>query len=307
MIFPENEITSEYNKRVNTVFQYIDANLDTELTLEYIAKIAFYSPFHFHRIFKMITNETLNNYITRKRIEKAATLLLHKKDILVSDLVSQCGFTSISVFTRAFKNYYGQSPTAFRKSNSQKFSKISQIDSKNSQLETNYHTYICNIMNLKKWTIMHAKIEIKELSKIDLAYVTQIGVEGIDTAFGTILKWATPRNILDDPNSKMIRVFHDSFKITATEKVRMSIGITLNQPIKVEGEIGLTQIEKGKYIVGRYEIEPTDFEKAWTGLFIWMNENGYNKAARNPFEIYHNNFNEHPENKCIVDLCIPVV
>lgn len=299
-------MNDEYSKRINAVFQYIDANLDSELPLETLSQIASYSPFHFHRVFKMITNETLNNYITRRRIEKAATLLLHKKGITISDLATPFGFSSISAFTRAFKKYYGQSPTDFRKANLQKFSKIRQLDSKNGQIETNYDTYICNIINLKKWTTMHANIAIKEMPKQDLAYVTHIGVEGLETAFYKIIKWATPRNILDNPNSKIIRVFHDSFKITAAEQIRMSIGVTLNQPIPVEGEIGLTQIEKGKYIVGRYEIEPVNFEKAWTGLFIWMNENGYTKAESNPFEIYHNNFTEHPQKKCIVDLCIPV-
>lgn len=299
-------MNEEYSKRINIVFEYIDANLDTELTLETLAKIAFYSPFHFHRIFKMITNETLNNYITRRRIEKSASLLLHRKEITISDLVTQFGFSSISAFTRAFKNYYSVSPTDFRKSNSHKFSKISQIDSKNGQLETNYDQYICNIINLKKWTTMHANIEIKEIAAQDLAYITHIGVEGLDTAFYKIIQWATPRNILDNEKSKIVRLYHDSFKITTPNKVRMSIGVTLNQPVKVEGKIGLTQIEKGRYIVGSYEIEPVDFEKAWTGLFIWMNENGYKKADKNPFEIYHNNFNEHPEKKCIIDFCIPV-
>ncbi|NJM80215.1 MAG: helix-turn-helix transcriptional regulator [Flavobacterium sp.] len=73
-------MNQEYCKRINTVFEYIDTNLDSELTLETISKIAFYSPFHFHRVFKLITNETLNNYITRRRIEKAASLLLHQKE-----------------------------------------------------------------------------------------------------------------------------------------------------------------------------------------------------------------------------------
>ncbi len=299
-------MNEEYSKRINAVFEYIDANLDNELTLETVSKIAFYSPFHFHRVFKMITNETLNNYITRKRIEKAATFLLHRKEITISDLVTQFGFTNNSTFTRAFKNYYKQSPSAFRKSNPNRFSKISQIDSKNSQQKENYDTYICNLINLKKWFTMEAKIEIKDIPEQDLAYVTHIGVEGIEKAFAKILKWATPRNILDNPNSKITRLFHDSFKITAPEKVRMSIGVILNQPIKVDGEIGLTQIEKGKHIVGHYEIEPIEFEKAWTGLFIWMNENGYKKADKNLFEIYHNNFNDHPEKKCIVDFYIPV-
>jgi AraC family transcriptional regulator len=37
-----------------------------------------------------------------------------------------------------------------------------------------------------------------------------------------------------------------------------------------------------------------------------MNENGYEKADREPFEIYYNNFKEHPERKAIVDFCIPI-
>jgi len=60
----------DYIKRINNVLLFIDQNLDQELNLEYIAKIGNYSPFHFHRIFKAITNETINEYITRKRIEK---------------------------------------------------------------------------------------------------------------------------------------------------------------------------------------------------------------------------------------------
>jgi len=38
-----------------------------------------------------------------------------------------------------------------------------------------------------------------------------------------------------------------------------------------------------------------------------MNENGFKKADGNPFEIFHNNFREHPENKAIVDFYIPVL
>jgi AraC family transcriptional regulator len=37
-----------------------------------------------------------------------------------------------------------------------------------------------------------------------------------------------------------------------------------------------------------------------------MNENGYKKANQNPFEIIHNNFSDHPEKKCMVDLYIPI-
>lgn len=83
----------EYIKRVNTILLFIDENLDSELSLEIVANVGFYSPFHFHRIFKAITNETLNSYITRKRIEKTASILLHQKNVSITELL----FNTVSI------------------------------------------------------------------------------------------------------------------------------------------------------------------------------------------------------------------
>jgi len=296
----------EYIKRINNIFQFIDANLDQELSLETIAKIGFYSPFHLHRIFKAITNETVNEYITRKRIEKTAAVLLHKNEISISELSLKYGFNSNSSFTRTFKKFYGMSPTEFRKSNPDKFSKSSKVESKNGQANGELEQYICNITHLKNWITMKAKIEIKELPEIEVAFITQIRHVEMENTFSKLIKWATPKGLMKNPDLKVITIYHDSYKITDHDKVRMSACISLNEKVAVSGEIGLKTIEKGKFIVGRFEIGMHDFEKSWTGLFIWMNENGYTKAERDPYEIYYNNFNEHPEKLSIVDLCIPI-
>jgi AraC family transcriptional regulator len=152
---------------------------------------------------------------------------------------------------------------------------------------------------------MNATIEIKEMPKLNLAFVTQIGVEGLGSAYAKLMQWAAPKGLLTE-DSKMVTIYHDSFKITEPEKVRMSACLILKEKTEVNGEIDLTILEKGKCIVGHFEIGVQEFEKSWTGLFLWMNENGYKKTDRNPFEIYHNNFNEHPEKKAIVDFCIPI-
>lgn len=290
----------EYIKRINKVLTFIDENLDTELSLQSISNVACYSPFHLHRLFKAITKETLNSYIIRKRIESAAILLVHKQDISITEISIKYGFTSNSIFSRAFKKVYGQSPSEFRKSNFNNFSKIGKVNPLTEE-------YICNINNLRNWIKLNAKIELMELPQKHLAYITQIGEKGIDDSFQRILNWAEPTGILAKNDTNICRVFHDSFKVTDVQKVRMSIGILTNQTLSIKASnIGLKTIEKGKYIVGHFTIEPKEFEQAWDGLFIWMNENEYNKAERFPFEIYHNNFNEHPEKKCIVDLCIPI-
>lgn len=299
-------IQTDYINRINKALQFIDQNLDAELTLDSVAEIACYSPFHFHRIFKAITSESLNSYINRRRIEKAAAVLMYQPQVSIAELSLQFGFNSNASFTRSFKKYYGISPAGFRKTLPNRFSKISQTESKNGQESGVFEKYICNINQLKNWLYMNAKIEIKKMPQLNLACVTSIGVKGIADAYDELLKWVIPQGLLDHPENKMITIYHDSFKITSPDKVRMSACIKLTQPAKPNGKIHLRTIEEGKYIVGRFEITLAEFEKSWSSLFIWMNENGYKKAEKNPFEIYHNNFKEHPEKKCMVDFCIPI-
>ena len=105
----------------------------------------------------------------------------------------------------------------------------------------------------------------------------------------------------------MITVYHDSFKVTAPNKVRIHAGILLEEAIKNEGEVFLEILPKGKYIVSRQEITLPEFETAWNALFIWMNENGHQFRKECPYEIYHNDYQEHPEKKCLVDFCIPIL
>lgn len=297
-------MNEDYIKRINTILLFIDENLDSELSLETVANIGFYSPFHFHRIFKAITNETLYSYITRKRIEKTASVLLHQKDVSISELSIQFGFNSNSSFTRTFKKFYGISPSEYRKCNL-KNSKICQVESKNGQEKNGFEEYLCNSIDLINWIKMNAKIEIKEMPKLELAFITQIGHLGIENAYAKLMKWAIPKGLLKE-SSKMATIYHDSYKITDPNKVRMNACLILTEKTEVSGEIGLTTIEKGKFIEGHFEIGVQEFEKAWTSLFIWMNENGYKKSDRNPFEIYHNNFNEHPEKIAIVNFYIPI-
>ena len=152
---------------------------------------------------------------------------------------------------------------------------------------------------------MYTSIEIKELPQTNWAFITHIGVEGLEKSYGKLLQWAIPKGLVND-NLKLGRIYHDSFKFTEPDNVRMSVCLLLSEPVATQGEIGLVSIPNGKHIVGRYEIAPHDFGKSWQSLFIWMNEKGYKKADQNPFEIMHNDYNEHPEKKCIVDFCIPV-
>ncbi|MCK8524129.1 AraC family transcriptional regulator [Aquimarina sp. D1M17] len=296
----------EHASRINNALLYIEDNLDSELSLDTIAKVAHYSPFHFHRIFKTITNEPLQVYINRKRLEKTAALLFRKKETPISEIYTKYGFNSNSSFTRAFKKFYGISPSEFRNISPSRYSKICKLNSKNGQITQVFEEYICNINNLKNWIQMNAKIEIKNMPEQDVAYITHIGVKDLGSTFYKLVQWSRQKGLYEQPDFKMGTIYHDSFKITSLDKIRMSACVLLDAPITTEGEIGLTSIAAGRHIVAHFEITPEDFEKSWSSLFVWMNEQGYKKDDKNPFEIYYNDFNTHPEKKCIVDFCIPI-
>ena len=306
MTSKENQLQPEYIDRINKALVFIDRNLDTPLDLASVATIACYSPYHFHRLFKAITNETLNAYISRTRIEKAASILMHRKEVSVTEVLFRYGFTSQSSFARAFKNFYGVSPTAFRKQYIDRHSKIRQTESKNGQVQQRFEKYICNINTLKQWIEMNSNIEVKEISELHLASITQIGTTGMEQTFERLIRWAGPKGLLDNTEAKMARIFHDSFKVTSADKVRMSVGVLTEELIETDGEVHGITIKPSKCIVGHFEITPDEFEKAWSGIFIWMNENAYKKDNSNPFEIYNNDFRQHPQRKCLVDLHIPI-
>ena len=109
-----NRNRREYERRVNRVVDYIGEHLADELSLERLAQIAAFSPYHFHRIFKSVADETLFEFIQRLRIEKGAQALLFLPDRSVLEIALHCGFASAATFARAFKSHFGMSATAWR-------------------------------------------------------------------------------------------------------------------------------------------------------------------------------------------------
>jgi AraC family transcriptional regulator len=82
--------------------------------LETLAADAGLSPFHYHRIYAQITGETVNETIRRARLAHAAHLLATGAD-RVTDIALLVGYESPQAFTRAFADFAGQSPNAFRR------------------------------------------------------------------------------------------------------------------------------------------------------------------------------------------------
>ena len=195
------EVAKENIARINRAIYYIDRNLHNPLLLEDIAKEAYFSTFYFHRLFSVVMGETPNKYILRKRIEKAASHFLNKKNISVTEVSEKMGFSSISVFSRTFKNFYGLSPQEFKEQSPEKFSKICKTERKNGQIEVTFEQYIRSIQQSLNWIHMKATTEVKTIEKMNLAYMSHVGnMYEIGKTFSQLIQWATPKGLMAQEN-----------------------------------------------------------------------------------------------------------
>ena len=303
-----DQIRKEHVARVNNAIEYIEKHLSEKLVLNEIASKAYFSPFHFHRIFSLVVGETVNNFIVRKRIEKAAVFLMYQKEKTITEVSEILGFTSLSSFSRAFKKFHGISPAEFKTSSAEKFSKICKTESKKGQVVVSFEQYICNINNSINWFRMNANVSVQQIENLDLAYISHKGdLEKIGEVYNRLIHWATPKGLMNQENLRLITIYHDSPKVTSPDNIRSSIAIVLNNKTTVSGEVSLKTFSPGKCLVARFEITPNEFQQAWESSFVYMSEKGYVKGIQDPFEIFYNNCQDHPENKFIVDLCIPIV
>ncbi len=302
---------AEYRSRINRVMDHIDRHIDRPLDLAILADVAHFSPFHFHRIFSMMTGETPADYVQRMRVERAAILLQNDHRMTITEIAEACGFGSISLFSRSFRARFGITAREYRthekaifSHNGLRYSKNGQLLGKNLKPCSEIEMQLCTV-NLKNLIFMDAKIVIKEMPAIPVAYIRYTGpYDQICKAYEKLVKWAGPRGLLG-PETKTVTVYQDDPSVTAIEKVRQDACITISGDVAVEGEVGKAVIPGGKYAVGRFQVDARGFEKAWNTMSMWLGDNGY-QFAGSPYELYHNSFEDDKIGRFDVEICIPV-
>jgi AraC-like DNA-binding protein len=102
------------NKIQNSV-DYIEKNLCEEITLDKLARNAYLSKFHFHRLFRQEVGEAVMRYIRKRRLAEAAKEINNTSET-ITNIAYKYQFGSEETFSRAFKRMYGISPKEYRQS-----------------------------------------------------------------------------------------------------------------------------------------------------------------------------------------------
>lgn len=304
----QQQSRKEYFQRINRVVDYIDNNLDEEHSLDKLSQVAHFSPFHFHRIFRVLTGETINNYVKRIRLQRAGSLLLGDPHLSVSEVSAVCGFNSTAVFCRAFKSHYGVSTGEFRNHHQEKERKNGQSERNNGQSSNDPSMYFSEeFMNLNRNMNMEKNITVKDMPAMDLIYCRHTGAfDQIGGAYEKLFKWAGPRGLLRFPETKTLTVYHDDPKVVDIEKLRQSACITVDEHAKPEGEFGKMHLPGGKFAVGSFKVKSHQFGEAWDAVCRWMADSGYQPSDGYPFEYYPEEHTDENPPTFTVDICVPV-
>ena len=108
------ENTPDSSGLISKAIEYINSNIMKNLTIDEICKKAHLSKFHFCRLFKNTTGRTVMEYVLETRIVMAKNMLLNEK-LSVTEISNRCGFSSISYFSRVFKEKTGVTPLDYKK------------------------------------------------------------------------------------------------------------------------------------------------------------------------------------------------
>lgn len=99
--------------RLARVYAAIHANPGVEHSLDALADVAAFSRFHFHRVFRSVTGETVADAVRRVRLHRASIDLVQTQDA-IAGIGRRYGYGDAAAFSRAFKAAYGKSPAVFR-------------------------------------------------------------------------------------------------------------------------------------------------------------------------------------------------
>lgn len=104
----------DYQWQVQRGIDFIEEHLTEEIELQDVSRVAGVSHWHFLRMFKALTNETLKSYIRSRRLANARRLLVASTDGILT-IAFAAGFESQEAFTRAFKRAFGVTPARYRR------------------------------------------------------------------------------------------------------------------------------------------------------------------------------------------------
>ena len=224
----------DYVSRVNRAIDHILEHLDESLKLDEVARVAGFSSYHFHRVFKLtMGGETLQQFVKRVRLERALHLLAHGPRLSLTELALRSGFGSSADFSRSFKQRFGVPPSAF------------EIDTFRAAQREEMQRLLLPEGERHRLQRLSAgenpdgfAVQLRELPSRTVAYLRvrqPYEGDGVARAAEQLWAWALERGW---EAGQWLGYQWDDPEIVPLDKCRYDVGVSVPEAFHAEGEVG---------------------------------------------------------------------
>ena len=276
----------QYQRQLDAVTDYIYAHLDDDLSLDRLADVSGFSPYHWHRIYRAVRGETAAQTVRRLRLERAATMLAQNAWPL-ERIARRAGFTSADAFSRAFQRAYDRTPGRFRS------------DRAGGPNGTGGSRCPAVIPDAESPTPYPVRVE--ERPERRLAVAEHRGsYMGIGRAFARVVD----RMGLRKP---MVAIYEDDPDAVPEAALRAVAGAVVGPEAEVPEDLETRVVPAGRYAVMRYTGPYASMHAAYLWLYgQWLPASGWEPRDHPVIEEYLTDPATTPPAQAVTDILLPL-
>jgi AraC family transcriptional regulator len=284
------ETIASYAARVSRVIDHIWRNLDRAPSLDELAGVACLSPYHFHRVYHAVCDETVVETQRRLRLHRSAVDLVATNGVAarmpLARIARRAGYGSLSAFSRAFAAAHGVPPAAFRARRLAPFP--------HPGLKENP-------------TMTDLDVTISRAPAARLAAFPHRGdYQTIGHSFERLFAWAVGKG-LPLSEARMIGIYYDDPEATPLKDLRAHACIEVGPGVKADGEVEIVEMKETRIASLIHKGPYAELPRAYAKLYkSWLPGSGEQPGAEPCFEEYLNNPRALPPSEWLTRVCMPL-
>ncbi len=247
-------------------------------TLDEMATAAHFSPFHFHRIYRALTQETLAQTVARLRQDRAAHLLAHQR--AVTEVALASGYATPQAFARAFREATGMTPTQAR----------------GQTIEAGPASATAPL-----------QVRIASMEPLRIVALRHVGDHAnLDTAYLRLFGWAGEQGLLEQLQG-LYGIALDDPRMTPAAQTRFDAALALGETPPPAADLRADTLAGGAYLICLHQGSYTGLYPLLDRLYLEaLPQAGLEPADAPVFFQYHNEPDLTPEPEWLTDIWLPV-
>ena len=256
-------------KSFNNTIDYLETVLDDEIDEKKVTQLSGYSYSMFSRLFSILTETTLSEYLRSRRLTEAA-VILRNKDEKIIDVAFKFGYESSDSFGTAFKNFHGFTPSEVR--NGKPFKLVSRV-----QLA----------LSVRGGRSMNITIQKKQAFTVAGVNEQSINSSLCPSVWDKLYEKYSHDELASLGNGQSVGVCHD---MENSSTINYMAGYIVNDVDKARSMgLDVLEVDEAEYVVvDLVGSVPESIHNGWKyAMEVFFPEHGYIHSGKPDFEYYH--------------------